>query len=704
MIQQSIAQGYTEMDNCYKYIDPDSTIECYSYTREALKAPIKTKDPELNTNAVYILVGKEDEKIKAYVGKASKPNNPANKLNRVRQHLKNSAKEHEKYYPYWKKALVFVCKNAELNSQWTTAIIEDLEAILIKDTQNEYSWNSNQETIKNPLSTEIIRSHARKRLDIKEYVNYFGYTFLNEVEQPVNNESLTYDEKLSIAEKEMIDKTVEINTVNLDPDSKIPEYTTCEKVVNQMLDLLPWDEFDETTKFLDPACKGGEFLVLIHDRMLKQLRESSFLSNVPEPERTIRIHHHIVDTQLFGIAIGEKSNEIAKKRVYKSNNIVQASSRYVDYLKSFYSAKTKEEYTSEQIAKAVQLMIDKEFNNDMKFDVVIGNPPYQEDTVGGGTKTRGLPLYDKFIFEAQQLADTVSMITPVRWYTQPEKSFIELRNTMLNGQLEEMVDYKDSVECFSNSVNIAGGVSYWLWRRDRKGPMHVISGTDAWYAQPNKKNIFIRDKVGHDIVSKMNYNVERTFDAVVFGTDMFGVKREPSGIEHADAIHTVKLIHSSNFNKKYARGIEEYIDQNIIKKNAEYISAYKVYTEYMNGSGDTVLKSVNILQPNEICDLSFIVIDAVNDKEVAENIQKYFKTKFVRFLIKITLTNTTATKDNYCLVPIQEFESINHQKCNEIHKIDWSQSIADIDKQLYKKYNLSDEEIAYIESTIKPME
>ena len=193
--------------------------------------------------------------------------------------------------------------------------------------------------------------------------------------------------------------------------------------------------------------------------------------------------------------------------------------------------------------------------------------------------------------------------------------------------------------------------------------------------------------MANDIVDKIDYSkTMNTFDNIVSGVDAFGVRRVPLGVSEPDEKHPVKLLHSSKFARKYNRGIIEYINEDVIGKKSNYVSAYKIYTEYMNGSGDTVLKSVNILGPNEICDLSYIVIGYANSREIAENVQSYFKTKFVRFLIKATVTNTTVTKNNYCLVPVEDFKHA------------WT------DEMLYQKYSLSETEIAYIESTIKSLD
>mgnify|MGYP002772243895 FL=1 len=358
MIKQSLIQGYTALDNCYKYTDSDSTIDCYAFTRDALSKPLKTAEPALNTNLVYALIGQQNNKDMVYVGQASKATKP---LARILQHMNTQASTKEKYYDYWQLALIFVCKNTNPADQWGTDTIDDLEALLIKDTQVECSWNSKDERIRNPLSLDRIRSHSRKLLDIREYVNNLEFNFFNKADKHENSSNTTYEERLDAEEKQLIDNTVNLTTINLEPTASVPEYTTPESVVNQMLDSLLWEEFNETTKFFDPACKGGEFLALIHDRMMKRLYELGYKSDLAEPERMIRVHEHIVNKQLFGIAVGNNSYKVAKERAYSCPNIIKAPDNYI--------AKLMRE-TVEHINNKKKIN-ELEKDTEMKFDVII---------------------------------------------------------------------------------------------------------------------------------------------------------------------------------------------------------------------------------------------------------------------------------------------------------------------------------------------
>ena len=433
---------------------------------------------------------------------------------------------------------------------------------------------------------------------------------------------------------------------------------TPKKIVLEMLDSLPESVWNSTTTFLDPATKSGVFLLEIYKRLMNS---SDLLEKFPDPDDR---EQHILQNQLFGIATDELGEMFIRRMMYLDsdiNNIVYLK----DYVRRYYkgSWNLKED-------------LEKELGREVKFDVVIGNPPYNDEfDNGGGTGKRAMALYPAFIEKAQRLSKYVSMITPTRWYTQPE--FKGIRDKMVNGSLVSLTDYLKSSDCFQD-VSIAGGVSYWLWDRDYKGTTKFKSGADEWEVDLRNSNIVLRYKYACNIASKIGKQ-DKMFDTIVSGTDLFGVKREKfEGSTTPDNTNNILLKHS--------RGEFEYISKDKVTKRSEAVGKYKLYTEYMNGSGDKVLKTLNILNQNEICDLSFVVIAIEEDKNRIENIKTYFETKFVRFLIKATLTNTTVTRGNYCLVPLQDFSK------------PWT------DAELYSKYSLSDDEIKYIESTIKPME
>lgn len=659
MIKQSLIQGYTALDNCYKYNDPDSTIDCYVFTRDALKGPLKTTELVLNTNLVYALVGKQNGKDKVYVGQASRNTKP---LTRILQHMSTQASTKEKYYPFWEIALVFVSNNTNPADQWGTDTIDDLEALLIKDTQSDLSWNSKDERIRNPLSPDRIRSHSRKLLDIREYVSYLGFNFFNRTVQPEDNVKATYEERLDAEEKQLIDNTVSLEAVNLEPNATTPEYTTPESIVKQMLNIIPWSEFDETTKFFDPACKGGEFLALIHDRMMKRLYELDFKSDLVEPERTCRVHEHIVNKQLFGIAIGDNSYRVAKERAYSCPNIIKAPDNYIAGLLT---------ETKEHIEK------ENEGTNKMKFDVIIGNPPYNDTDETGSSKS----INTLFVDAAINLnAKYMVYIMPDRWFVSPDSLNAHCRK-ILAGKIRYLRDFNDTDVLF-DGVSIRGGVSYFLYDKDYNGQMIYEDNTGKVNVR-HDSNLMCKSCRSNILYNHVKAITKEYMNAEWISTSFFGLTRNASG----SVIQTDDLDITLKSSKE-----DTYMNIKDIPRHKEYAGLYKVAIPYSAMSPRPF-----ILMPNEICTLTYIIIRFFNNIDEAQNCKKYMETNFFKTLFNGLKTKLGTTKENLMCIPLQDFHPIELQKCADNEKIDWSKSLEDIDKQLYAKYKITDkDEIDFI--------
>lgn len=670
MIKQSLIEGYSALDNCYKYTDSDSTIDCYAFMRSALSEQLKATDEVLNTNLVYALVGQQDNKTMVYIGKASIA---VKTFTRFFQHIGTQASKKEKYYDYWKLALIFVCKNTDPADQWTTDTIDDLEALLIKDTQAEYSWNSHNERVRNPLTPDRIRSHSRKLLDIKEYVNYLGFKFFDKVKQTEGSKVETYEDKLNTEQKQLIDNTVNLKTINLEPTASVPEYTTPESVVNQILDLLPWEEFNEATKFLDPACKGGEFLALIHDRMMKRLYEIGYRSGLAEPERMIRVHEHIVNKQLFGIAVGTNSYKIAKERAYSCPNIIEASNDYIAKLMQETVARISNKKKINELEKDIE----------MKYDVIIGNPPYNDTDETGSSKSINTLFVDTGIALG---AKYITYIMPDRWFLSPDKLNAHCRESLV-GKIKYLRDFNDNEIPFEG-VSIAGGVSYFLYDRDYDGEMKYVDSTGEVNVRHNSK-LMCKSCKGNMLYNNVKNIATRYMDAKWISTSFFGLTRSARG-------HITKT-DENNITLK-SSGNDTYISLNDIPRNGQYAQYYKVAIPYSAMEPEPF-----ILMPNEICTLTYLIIGIFKTIEEAQSCEKYFRTNFVKILFSAVKTKLGTTKENLMCIPIQDFKPINLQTCPENEKIDWSQSIENIDKQLYKKYKLTEDEITYIEKEVRPV-
>ena len=319
------------------------------------------------------------------------------------------------------------------------------------------------------------------------------------------------------------------------------EVFTPPALANQVLDMLPQDLFYRPdTKFLDPVSKSGVFLREIVKRLDRGLQ-------LVIPDRQQRIDH-IMHQQVFGIATTELTSYISRRSLYCSR---EANSQYsvslfdtaegnISYRnlrhtwqkgKCKYCGASQEVYDRSAADEhyAYQFIHtdnpQRLFPKNMKFDVIIGNPPYQLSD-GGGNGSSAVPIYQKFVEQAQRLDPKfLTMIIPARWYS-GGKGLDDFRNSMLNDRhLKHLVDYSDSRECFSN-VDIAGGVCYFLWDRDydgicnvktvRKNIEHVIE------RYLNEYDTFIRDYEALNIIRKVR-NVSNVFlDCIVYSRNPYG--------------------------------------------------------------------------------------------------------------------------------------------------------------------------------------
>lgn len=483
------------------------------------------------------------------------------------------------------------------------------------------------------------------------------------------------------------------------------EVFTPTNIANDMLDLLPKELWsDPNSTFLDPCCKTGIFLREIVKRLDEGLETQI-------PNRVERINH-ILKYQVFGIAITELTSLISRRSLYCSK---QANGKYsaCDIFDTFegnvrfremkhtwsfgnciFCGANKDNYDrpEELESHAYEFIhnrkVEEIFN--MRFDVIIGNPPYQLSTGGAGSKIQAVPLYNKFIEQAKKMKPRyLTMIVPSRWFN-GGIGLNEFRDTMLNDKsIRVLVDYPNSKECFAG-VDIAGGVNYFLWDRDNKGDCEVINVIDGEKIKINRTldefgQVFIRYNKAIPIIHKVQDMKEKSLMELVYTLDPFGFTANVRG-EEKPFPNCLTLIHSQG------RG---YVKREDVKKNHDIIDKYKLTIGKVvpcNGEvgidpkkGYKAITTPRILLPGEINTFSYMVLGAFDTKEEVENYESYIRTKFARFLTRLTYSSMNISKNNFMLVPLQDF--------NE----PWD------DEKLYKKYNLTQEEIDYIESTIRPL-
>ena len=330
--------------------------------------------------------------------------------------------------------------------------------------------------------------------------------------------------------------------------------------------------------------------------------------------------------------------------------------------------------------------------NGMKINAIVGNPPYQ--VMDGGAGASAKPVYNLFMDIAKKLrAEYISMIMPARWYA-GGKGLDEFRDDMLKDKsISLLVDYFDATDVFPR-IDISGGICYFLWNKNHQGNCRVITnrqGKRNELVRPlleTGNNTFIRFNEAVSILRKISFSGNENISKLVSSRKPFGIATDVRlSQKQTDGI------------KIYAYPNDGFVRRNEVKTNIEWIDCYKVYISYAYGErGDFpyfVIGKPFLGEPNTCCSETYLVIAPNEQTQYCMNVIKYLKTKFLRFLVLQKKNTQHATSKVYAFVPLQDFTANSD--------IDWNRAISEIDRQLYAKYHLTDEETAFIEKMIKPM-
>ena len=488
------------------------------------------------------------------------------------------------------------------------------------------------------------------------------------------------------------------------------EVFTPPKMANEILDLLPREIWsDRDARFLDPASKSGIFLREIARRLDAGLEEQI-------PDRQERINH-IFQKQVFGIAITEMTSLLSRRSLYCSRvangkysvcetfGNPQGNLRFDriehswDNGQCLFCGANQDAYDRGQELEthAYQFIHTEKpeelFN--MKFDVIVGNPPYQLND--GGNAASAIPIYHKFIIQAKKLNPRfLSMIIPSRWFT-GGRGLDDFRSEMLHDDRIRVIhDYANASDCFPG-VEIKGGICYFLWARDNRGDCKVVTHKGQIEAESTRPllekglEIFIRNSESISILKKVQKQKARSFSEIVSANDPFGfdVREENSYRRVKPTYSTTKTRNSVDF---YYNGWRKqglgYVEKKNIRKGLELLNAHKLLVPMIWGSGDSTTDRVKpfLVEQNSCSTETYLVIGPFDNAKQAENAVSYMRTKFFHIMISLVKNTQHAPKKVYTFVPLQDF--------NEA----WT------DEKLYKKYGLTKDEISFIESMVRPME
>ena len=333
----------------------------------------------------------------------------------------------------------------------------------------------------------------------------------------------------------------------------------------------------------------------------------------------------------------------------------------------------------------------------MKFDVVIGNPPYQRKVNEGA---EGAPIYKPAYADFIKMALRIkpkctSMIVPAKWYSDKQQALAELRYALKDeGHLEVLVDYKDSMECFEN-VRVVGGITYFLYNNNYTGNC-TITNISRGKANTVKRDIaegeyIIRDNIGVQILNKVkaktNYFMGTMTDSVA--SSYFAIKDNNKGYMERKHSTDYEILSSENNSMAV-----KYIGYDDVQKNREVAEdEYKlVIGKLLAGGGDhpvdkngmmKIISGIYVAKPGQVFVSTYLMVMHSPDKSIVENCEKYIKTKFVRFMLYLGIAGLNFTTESFRYVPMQSFEKV----------------LTDV--ELYEMYDLSEEEKQFIEAFIK---
>ena len=479
------------------------------------------------------------------------------------------------------------------------------------------------------------------------------------------------------------------------------EVFTPPKVVNEMLDMLPQDLFESPkTRFLDPFTKSGVFLREIVKRLDKGLAQA-----IPDKEDRL---NHIFQRQVFGIACTQLTALFSRRSLYCNKNVQDKRSTarglfsteagnigyhrchhtWVNGSCKICGASKKALSESKDVENyAYPFLHDEVFMKqaqELGFDVIIGNPPYQMRDGGNGTSAK--PIYHQFVTQAMRINPRyLSMIIPARWYA-GGKGLDEFRNKMLtDGRIRVLVDYENSSDAFSG-VDIAGGVCYFLWDRDHKGLCNVSTyfenGNMVETRKLDEYEIFVRHNKAVDVIRHVaSANRGKPFlDERVSSRKPFSLPTNyvPSG-------KGIPCWFIQRIGLSYAK-------RGDVVDNFNCLNKWKIIVPKAPIAGQTDFSkpialyyesNTRLAKPGECCTESWIVAGAFNTQKEALSFKSYLYTKIVRFLILQTVVSQDVTRKNFKFVP-------------DLGKYEGEFN----DAMLRKMWNISDDEWDFIDSKI----
>ena len=491
------------------------------------------------------------------------------------------------------------------------------------------------------------------------------------------------------------------------------EVFTPPEFANRMLDTLAeaWAAnhnganiwADKTVKFLDPFTKSGVFLREITTRLIAGLEKE-----IPDLEKRV---NHILTKQVYGIAITQLTSLLARRSVYCSKHALGEHSiangfasddgniwfqrmehtwvgdkcKYCGAGKSIFDrAEGLESHAYAFIhTDNIKTRISEIFGEkNMQFDVIIGNPPYQLSDAGESTGSS--PIYHLFVEAAKKVEPRfISMVIPARWFA-GGKGLDEFRNTMLkDNRLSQIADFPVASDVFPG-VKVNGGICYFLWEKDRKGLCKVTTTMKGFEDMSERKldqfDTFVRFNQAIPILEKILAKNYGSLSGQVSRQKPFGLRTfsRPTGKGGITL---------------YANNSVGKIQKEEITNGQDIINSWKVITSMGYGEGGEgrdyprmIIGKPIVTGPPSACTETYIVVGAYETQVEAENLARYLRTRFLRFLVALRKNTQHVTQDRFLFVPSLPMTE------------EWT------DEKLYGHFGITTEEVDFIEKIVRPME
>ena len=497
------------------------------------------------------------------------------------------------------------------------------------------------------------------------------------------------------------------------------EVFTPPELASRMLDLVSqaWSDSHDgeiiwensEVVFIDPFTKSGVFLREITSRLIHGLEKK-----IPDLQARV---DHILTSQVFGIAVTELTSYLARRSVYcsKTANGEHSICTSFDHPngniwferqdhawraeKCIFCGANKKDYDRENIesyaypvlhTENLNQLIEKAFGRKMKFDVVIGNPPYQLGQSGGESVGGfAMPIYQKFVEAAKGLDPRfITMVTPSRWFA-GGRGLDEFRGEMLSDRrLSVLVDFPNSAEVFPG-VDIKGGVSYFLWDASAEGKCAITTVVGGETGPTSERyldsyDVLIRRNEAIPILEKVLTKAKALgldfLSEAVSPIQPFGIRTNFRGQSSEEGLKDPVLL--------YQNGGTSYVSLDEVARNKEWVGEWKVLLVRAAGSGhdSKVLTNPIVAPPMSACTETYLVIGRFKTEIEAKNLAAYARTRFLRFLVSLRKYTQDIYSERFAFVPNLDVSQV------------WT------DQKLYASFDFKEEEINFIESMISSME